>query len=107
MTGNSPNVVVVEGDDWRNQQPFNVRLVRRGPGDVLFTLTINGTLRATVPLDNFVKAAGRIDPDYATGAEREIQKLRVELGRALSDAVDAQMAVKRLIAERDALSGVP
>lgn len=59
-----------------------VKLVRRGSGDVVFQLIIDGQVCGLVPFDNLVKAATRIDPDHAVGPEKQIQELR----RALSEA---------------------
>ena len=93
---------VVEGDfdqDFlagTNRIEYNVRLDRLGPGDVEFTLTINGRPCGKLPFDNLVKAATRIDPEHAVGPEKQIQKLRRDLAEAEAAKYDWQARAEQL-----------
>ena len=71
--------VIVEGDiikdyldDARNTE-YQVKLTRKGLGDVEFTLMINDRVCGRLPFDNLVKAATCIDSDHVVGLERQIQ----------------------------------
>jgi len=92
----APRIDVAAGDDWQGQQPFRIQLARKGPGEIIFLLTIAGTRRLTMLLDNVVKKAIRLDPDYATGAERQIQELREELAKARAVVLDRDAKIKQL-----------
>jgi glycosyltransferase involved in cell wall biosynthesis len=76
--------------------PYSVKLVRVGSGNVEFLLTIDGKVFAKLPFENLVKAATRIDPDHAVGAERQIQKLRRETAEAKAEMYDWQARAKQL-----------
>ena len=88
--------ILVEGDivkdhldDAKNVE-YSVRLTRKGPGEVEFTLVINGKTCGQMPFDNFVKAATRIDPDHAVGAEKQIRELREQTAKARAEMYDWQ-----------------
>ena len=94
--------IVVEGDitidhldDARNTE-YQVRLDRTGPSAVEFTLTINGKICGKLPFDNLVKAATRIDPEHAIGAEKQIQQLRKQLSEARAEKFDWQARAEQL-----------
>jgi hypothetical protein len=76
--------------------PYVIRLTRKGPGNVELTLMINGKVCGLLPFDNLVKAATRIDPDHAVGAEAQIQKLRRETADAKAEMYDWQARAKQL-----------
>lgn len=101
---------IVEGDDRAgafaelNDNTWIATLERRGPGEVFFLLKINDKIRAQVPFDNLVKAAVRIDPDYATGPERQIQDLREKLAKAEAKRYDEQARADQLEARLAAVS---
>jgi hypothetical protein len=75
---------------------YEVRLARKGPGVVEFTLTINGMTCGQLPFDNLVKSATRIDPDHAVGSELQIQKLRRETAEAKAAMYDWRAKAEQL-----------
>lgn len=75
---------------------YEVRLARKGPGVVEFTLTINGMICGQLPFDNLVKSATRIDPDHAVGPELQIQKLRRETAEANAAMYDWRARAEQL-----------
>jgi hypothetical protein len=75
---------IVEGDNYR------VRLVREGPGEVVFLLEIDDNEVGEVPFDNLIKAQVRIDPDHASGPEKQIQALRREAAQAKAEVYDME-----------------
>lgn len=95
--------VVVEGDipffengDLVRKIDYQVRLDRNAPGSVEFTLTVDGRICGKLPFDNLVKAATRIDPDHATGPEKQIRALRREAADALAKMYDWQARAGQL-----------
>ena len=94
--------IAVEGDFEQdflagpNSIEYAVRLDRLGPGNVEFKLIINGRQCGTLPFDNLVKAATRIDPDHAVGPEKQIQKLRKEVSEARAEKYDWQARAEQL-----------
>jgi len=80
----SNEATIVEGDNYR------VKLIRRGPGDVVFLLEIAGRVCGEMPFDNLVKAVTRIDPDHASAAEKQIQALRLDVAEAKGKLIDAE-----------------
>lgn len=105
----APNVpteaTIVEGDDSARSHlrdtdtTWLAKLVRRGPGDVIFELHVNSQQRAQVPFDNLVKAATRIDPDHAAGSERQIRELREQLAKERAKTYELQ-ALNTALEER-------
>lgn len=85
----------------RSAIPYEIRLTRTGPGVVEFKLTIDGGAYGTMPFDNLVKAATRIDPDHAVGPEKQIQELRREVATARAETYDwrskAELAELRIL----------
>jgi glycosyltransferase involved in cell wall biosynthesis len=75
---------------------YEIKLSRIGPGNVEFTLTLNGLVFGSMPFDNLVKAATRIDPDHAAGSELQIQKLRKETAEAKAAMYDWQAKAEQL-----------
>lgn len=75
---------IVEGDNYR------ARLVCRGPGDVVFVLEIDGREAGSAPFDNLIKAQVRIDPDHASGPQKQIQELRREAAEAKAEVYDME-----------------
>jgi hypothetical protein len=80
--------------------PYAVELRRQGPGAVEFILVIADRVCGKLPFDNLIKAQVRIDPDHASGPERQVQELRKELSEARAQMYDWQaralMAEERL-----------
>jgi hypothetical protein len=74
----------------RSAIPYEIKLTRTGPGAVEFKLTIDGSAYGTMPFDNLVKAATRIDPDHAVGPEKQIRELREEVAKARAAMYDQQ-----------------
>ena len=105
----APNVpteaTIVEGDDSGRaflrdgDTTWLARLVRRGPGDVIFELHVNSHQRAQVPFDNLIKAATRIDPDHAIGPEKQIRELREQLAKERAKTYELQ-ALNTTLEER-------
>lgn len=75
---------------------YQVRLDRLGPGNVEFKLIIDGRPCGTLPFDNLVKAATRIDPEHAVGSEKQIADLRRELSEARATMYDWQAKAEKL-----------
>lgn len=75
---------------------YSIKLVRLGPGNIEFTLHINGYVCGRMPLDNIIKAAVRMDPEHASGPEKQIQALRREVAEAKAKAYDWQAKAMRL-----------
>lgn len=90
MTLQPSEITLVEGDNYK------VRLVRRGPGDVIFLLEIDGKSCGELPFDNMVKATTRIDPDHASAAEKQIAELRREVAEARGKVFDMEHLRTRL-----------
>lgn len=88
-----PNVptaaTIVEGVIF-DKVTYSVTLTRKAPGDVEFTLEIDGRTVGTLPFDNLVKAATRIDPDHVVGTEKQIRELRKETATAKAEMYDWQ-----------------
>lgn len=80
---------IVEGDNYK------VKLVRRGPGDVVFLLEIDGKV-CELPFDNLVKANTRLDPDHASFAEKQIVALRREAAEAKGRVIDMEILEMRV-----------
>lgn len=105
--------VVVEGEyrdgdvtDLQLTIPYSVRLDRTGPGQIEFTLTINGKTCGKLPFDNLVKAATRIDPDHAAGPEAQIRKLRDDLAKSDAAKYDWQVKAEQLEARVQTLEAM-
>jgi len=62
--------------------PYRIYLKHEGPGVVEVKLEIGNDSCATVQWNNFVKTMIRLDPQFATGPEREIASLRFQLGKS-------------------------
>jgi len=75
---------------------FCVRLTRRSPGDVVFTIEIEGCCVGEVPWDNLVKANTRIDPDYASAPEKQIRELRSDVARLRGEIIDQDVLRQQL-----------
>jgi len=102
-TPNQPGgAEVVAGDfdsrasDTPDSIPYVITLTRTQPGLVEFTLRIDGKICGRMPFDNLVKAATRIDPDHAVGAEKQIRKLRQETAEAKAQMYEWQARVMQL-----------
>lgn len=78
---------VVEGDDWRGRVPFIVQVQRTSATNAVLQVFVNGELRGTAPIDNVVKMAIRVAPEYAKGPELQIQLLKRELAKAHAELV--------------------
>jgi hypothetical protein len=103
MTTREPNqptnATIVEGEydpSVLAKVAYEIKLSRIGPGNVEFTLTLNGLVFGSMPFDNLVKAATRIDPDHAVGPELQIQKLRKETAEAKATMYDWQAKAEQL-----------
>jgi predicted transcriptional regulator len=103
MTTREPNqptnATIVEGEydpSVLAKVAYEIKLSRIGPGNVEFTLTLNGLVFGSMPFDNLVKAATRIDPDHAVGSELQIQKLRKETAEAKAAMYDWQAKAEQL-----------
>lgn len=97
------HAVIVEGalpffenGDSTREIDYQIRLDRLGPGNVEFKLILDGRPCGTLPFDNLIKAATRIDPDHAVGPEKQIQKLRRELSEAQAAKFDWQAKAEQL-----------
>ena len=89
---------------------YEIKLTRNGPGNVEFTLVIDGHVCGKLPFDNLVKAATRIDPDHAIGSEKQIQKLRREVAEAQAEKFDWQAKAEQLeqrLKQYEAAEAVP
>lgn len=86
----------IENGDGTREINYQVRLDRLGPGNVEFKLILDGRPCGTLPFDNLVKAATRIDPEHAVGPEAQIQKLRKELSEARAETYDWQAKAEKL-----------
>jgi hypothetical protein len=75
---------IVEGEN------FIAKLVYRGPGDVVLVLRIDEEEAGFVPFDNLIKAQVRLDPDHASGPEKQIQELRREAAEAKAQVYDME-----------------
>lgn len=75
---------------------YQVRLERLGPGNVEFKLILDGRPCGTLPFDNLVKAATRIDPEHAVGPEKQIQQLRKDVSEARAAMYDWQAKAEKL-----------
>lgn len=84
-------------------QTYKAKLVRRGPGDVVFVLEINGRVCGEMPFDNLIKVNTRLDPDHASFAEKQIRELRTELAIAKGRVIDMEVLETRLHAMEQAL----
>lgn len=91
--------IVKDSIDSSKNIEYKVSLIRNGPGNVEFLLTIDGKICGKLPFDNLVKAQVRLDPDHASGPERQIQKLRQETAEARALMYDWQAQAMQL-AER-------
>lgn len=89
---------------------YQVKLVRKEPGNVEFLLTINGRICGQMPFDNLIKAQVRLDPDHASGPEKQIQKLRRETAEARAQMYDWQakaMQLEERLKQYEAAEAVP
>jgi uncharacterized coiled-coil protein SlyX len=75
---------------------YAIKLVKAGPGAVVFVLTIDDKVHGSLPFDNLVKAATRIDPDHVVGTELQIQKLRRETADARAEMYDWRAKAEKL-----------
>lgn len=103
------DIVIDHLDDSKNTE-YKVALTRKGPGNVEFTLVIDGRPCAQLPFDNLVKAATRIDPDHAVGSEKQIQQLRKETAEAKAAMYDWQAKALQLeerVKQYEAAEAVP
>jgi len=84
----STTATIVEGEYCNSNNdpgapvPYEVALTCKGPGQVEFTLKIDGAICGRMPFDNLVKAATRVDPDHAVGSEKQIRDLRQDVADA-------------------------
>lgn len=78
----------VNNNDPGEAVAYDVTLTRKGLGVVEFCLTIDGKTCGQMPFDNLVKAATRIDPDHAVGAEKQIRELREQVAKARAEMYD-------------------
>ena len=83
---------------------YEIRLTCPAPSVVELRFTLNGMVYGSMPFDNLVKAATRIDPDHAVGTELQIQKLRRESASALAEMYDWRARAERAEAKLAAFS---
>ena len=93
------HAVIVEGEydpSVLGKIAYEIRLTCPAPGAVELRFTLNGMVYGSMPFDNLIKAATRIDPDHAVGAELQIQKLRKETAEARAEMYDWRAKAEQL-----------
>jgi hypothetical protein len=76
--------------------PYRIYMEHFGPGTVFVKLEIGTSSCATIQWDNFVKIMTRLDPEHATGPERQILGLRMQLSHANGKVIDLGISEQQL-----------
>lgn len=84
------------GPNHNQNSLLKLELRRFGPGNVYLVCKIDESIRTSMPFDNLVKAMTRIDPDHASGPEKQIAELRNQLAEANGKVIDSQLKETQL-----------